>query len=140
MNSTKFKKKSLNPSQLSCYTPCKSSSCITSHPIYGYNFHKTLIIFTTICSSQPSPLIGHILCRNRLLKQVIEGKIGGRIEVTRRRGRRLKQLLDDLNETREYWKLKEEALDRPLLRTRFGRGNGTSRKTDSRMTTIYYSP
>jgi len=60
--------------------------------------------------------------------------------VTRRRGRRLKQLLDDLNETREYWKLKEEALDRPLLRTRFGRGNGTSRKTDSRMTTIYYSP
>jgi hypothetical protein len=29
-----------------------------------------------------------------------------------RRGRRRKQLLDDLNEMRGYWKLKEEALDR----------------------------
>jgi hypothetical protein len=65
------------------------------------------------------------LCRNRLLKHVIEGKIGGRIEVTRRRGRRLKELLDDLNQKREYWKLKEEALARPLWRTHFGNGNGT---------------
>jgi hypothetical protein len=40
--------------------------------------------------------IGHILRRNCLLKQVIEGKIKGRIEVTRRRGRRRKKLLDDL--------------------------------------------
>jgi len=32
--------------------------------------------------------IGHILRRNCLLKQVIEGKIKGEIEVTRRRGRR----------------------------------------------------
>ena len=30
--------------------------------------------------------IGHILRRNCLLKQVIEGKIKGQIEVTRRRG------------------------------------------------------
>jgi hypothetical protein len=29
--------------------------------------------------------IGHILRRNCLLKHVIEGKIGGRIDVTRRR-------------------------------------------------------
>ena len=34
--------------------------------------------------------IGHILRRNFLLKQVIEGKIKGEIEVTRRRGRRLR--------------------------------------------------
>ena len=40
--------------------------------------------------------IGHILCRNCLLQQVIEGKIKGQIEVTRRRGRRRKRLLDDL--------------------------------------------
>ena len=40
--------------------------------------------------------IGHILRRNCLLKQVIEGKIKGQIEVTRRKGRR-KKLLDDLN-------------------------------------------
>jgi hypothetical protein len=43
---------------------------------------------------------------------VIEGKLEGRIEMTGRRGRRRKQLLDDLKEKRRYWKLKEEALDR----------------------------
>ena len=41
--------------------------------------------------------IGHILRRNCLLKQVIEGKIKGEMEVTRRRGRRRKKLLDYLN-------------------------------------------
>jgi hypothetical protein len=48
----------------------------------------------------------------------------GKTEVTGRRGRRRKQLLDYLKEKRIYWKLKEEALDRTLLRTRFGRGYG----------------
>jgi hypothetical protein len=47
-----------------------------------------------------------------------------RIEITRRRGIRRKQLLDDLREKIRYWKLKEEALDRTLWRTRFGRGYG----------------
>jgi hypothetical protein len=65
--------------------------------------------------------IGHILRRNCLLKQVIEGKIEGMMEVTGRRGRRRKQLLDDFKEKRRYWKLKEEALDRTVCRTRFGR-------------------
>jgi hypothetical protein len=64
------------------------------------------------------------LRRNCLLKHVIEGKIQGRIEVTGRRGRRRKQLLNDLKDKREYWKLKEEALDRTLWRTRFGRSYG----------------
>jgi hypothetical protein len=45
--------------------------------------------------------IGHILCTNCFLKYVTEGKINGRIEVTGRQGRRYKQLLDDLKETRE---------------------------------------
>jgi hypothetical protein len=39
--------------------------------------------------------IGHILRRNCLLKHVIEGKLEGRTEMTGRRGRRCKQLLDD---------------------------------------------
>jgi len=38
----------------------------------------------------------------------------GKIEVTGRRGRRGKQLLDDLKEKRRHWKLKEEELDRTL--------------------------
>jgi hypothetical protein len=42
--------------------------------------------------------IGHILRRNCLLKYVTEGKLEGRIEMTGRRGRRRKQLLDDLKE------------------------------------------
>jgi hypothetical protein len=66
--------------------------------------------------------IAHILRRNCLLKHVIEGKLEGRIELTGRRGRKRKQLLDDLKENKRYWKLKEEALDRNLWRTRFGRG------------------
>jgi hypothetical protein len=53
---------------------------------------------------------------------VIEGNLEGRTEVTGRRGRTSKQLLGDLNEKRRYWKLKEEALDHTLWRTRFGRG------------------
>jgi hypothetical protein len=44
--------------------------------------------------------------------------------VTGKEGIRCKQLLDDLKETRGYWKLKEEALDRTVWRTRFGRGYG----------------
>jgi hypothetical protein len=58
--------------------------------------------------------IGHILRRNCLLKLVIEGKLEGRTEMTERRGRRRKELLDDLMEKRRYWKLKEEALHRTL--------------------------
>jgi len=42
-------------------------------------------------------LICHILRRNCLLQRVIEGKIKVQIEVTGRRGRRRKKLLDDLN-------------------------------------------
>jgi len=41
-----------------------------------------------------------------------------------RRGRRHKQLLDDLKEKRVYWKLKEEALTLILHKTCFGRGYG----------------
>jgi len=68
--------------------------------------------------------IGHILCRNCLLQRVIEGKVKGGIEVTERRGRRRRKLLDDLKERRGYSHLKKEALDRTVWRARFGRGFG----------------
>jgi len=41
----------------------------------------------------------------------------GKIEMAGRRGRRRKQQVDYLKETRGYWKLKEEALDSTLWRT-----------------------
>jgi len=63
-----------------------------------------------------------------LLKHVIEGKIEGRIKVKVRRGRRLKQLLDDLEEKRGYCKLKEETLDCTQLRTRSARNYGLVRQ------------
>ena len=68
--------------------------------------------------------VGHILRRNCLLKQVIEEKIKREMEVTRRRGRRRKKLLDDLKDRRGYSHLKEEALDRTMWRNRFRGGFG----------------
>ena len=67
---------------------------------------------------------GYILRRNFLLKQIIEGKVKGEMEVTRRRGRRSKKLLDDLKERRGYSHLKDETLDRTMWRNRFGGGFG----------------
>ena len=75
-------------------------------------------------SKRKANWIGHILRRNCLLRRVIEGKIKGGIEVTGRRGRRRRKLLDDLKEKRGYSHLKEEALDRTMWRNRFGGGFG----------------
>jgi hypothetical protein len=61
------------------------------------------------------------------LKHVIEGKLEGRIEVTVRQGRRCKQLLDYFKEKEDrYCNFKEEASDRNVWRTPFGRGYGPS--------------
>ena len=75
-------------------------------------------------SKRKANWIGHILRRNCLLQRGIEGKIKGRIEVTGRRGRRRRKLLEDLKERRGYSHLKEEALDRTVWTARFGRGFG----------------
>jgi hypothetical protein len=72
---------------------------------------------------QKNVLHGHILRRNCLLHKGTEGKIGV-IEVTGRRRSRRSKLLDGLKERREYCHLKEEALDRTVWRTGFGRGFG----------------
>jgi len=65
-------------------------------------------------SKRKANWIGHILRRNCLLQRVIEGKIKESIEVTGRRGRRSRKLLDDLKGRRGYSHLKEEALDRTV--------------------------
>jgi hypothetical protein len=76
-------------------------------------------------SKRKANWIGHILRRNCLLRQVIEGKIKGLVEVTGRRRRRRRKPLDDLKERRGYSHLKEETLDRTVWRAGFGREFGS---------------
>jgi len=64
--------------------------------------------------------IGHNLHRNCVLKYFVEGKI----ERTKRYGRKRTQLLNDLKEKRKYCSWKKEALDRPLWRNSFQRVRG----------------
>jgi hypothetical protein len=75
-------------------------------------------------SERKANWVGHILRRNCLLRQVIEGKIKEGIAVTGRQGTRCRKLLDDLKKRRGYSHLKEEALDRTMWRAHFGRGFG----------------
>jgi len=48
----------------------------------------------------------------------------GRIDVTGRRGRRCKELLDDLEKNRGFDKLKTKTVQRTLWRTQLGSGYG----------------
>jgi hypothetical protein len=69
-------------------------------------------------------LISHIMRRLCSVKHGIKGNVRGRIVVSRRRGVKRKQLLNDLKETEGHWNFKEEALARTLWGTRFGTGYG----------------
>jgi hypothetical protein len=62
--------------------------------------------------------ICHIFHRSCLLKHAIKGELKG----TRRRKRRSKHLFDDLKEMRQYWNLKQEAVDHTVWRTHLRRG------------------
>jgi hypothetical protein len=73
--------------------------------------------------------IGHILRRNCLINNVIKGNLEGKIYVGGRRGRRHKQLLDDLEETRCYGNLKAEAVDHTVENSLWN-GLWTCRKRD----------
>jgi hypothetical protein len=70
--------------------------------------------------------------RNCFLEHVTEEKIKGRKEVTGRRGRRRKQLLDEIKQMRGRWELKETALSRTLWRSQSGRRYGPVVKTGCR--------
>jgi len=76
---------------------------------------------------------GCLLRRSCLLNHDIERKIKGSMEVSGRRGRKRKQILDDLQEKSVYWKLKKEPVDCSLWRTRFGTDYGLVRQTTERM-------
>jgi hypothetical protein len=111
----------------------KSLRYITSEKISWTDHVRNELVLLTVkeqrkilheVSKRKANWIGQILRRNCLLQRVIEGKIKGGIEVTGRRGRRRKKILDDLKESRGYSHLKEEALDRTKWRARFGRGFG----------------
>jgi len=132
----------------SCGSPCTTrqamyvwrcievGSCIGKQ--YVLRTYSECVLFSTQCawavlSSVTCPIPQyfsyivsqtHILRWNCLLKQVIEGKIKGEMEVTRRLGRRRGMLLDDLKDRRGYSHLKEEAVDRTVWRNRFGGGFG----------------
>ena len=80
--------------------------------------------------TKKTDLISHILCKNCLLKQVIQGKIEGGIEVTGRQGRRRKQLLGDLTEMKGYCKWKEEELRLHCVENWLWKGLWNCRKTD----------
>ena len=90
--------------------------------LYNKHTRKWNILYEI--SKRKAKWIGHILCRNCLLQQVIEGKIKGGIEVIGRWGRRRRQLLDDLKGRRGYSHLKQEALESNMWRAGFGRGFG----------------
>jgi hypothetical protein len=88
----------------------------------GYTDMKKFIVLfkilqTRLIQRRGANWIFHVFCKNGPLKQAVRGKKG-------KQGKICKQLRDYLKETRKYWKLKEEALDRFLLRTRLGRGYG----------------
>jgi len=79
-------------------------------------------------------MIGHIFCRNRRLKDAVDGKMerererDRQTEMSRGQERRRKQLLVDSKKKRGHCKLKEEALDHTILRTFFLRGKGLNTK------------
>jgi hypothetical protein len=96
---------------------------ITWEMNYSFRVKKQRNILPGV-SKRKANWIGHILRKSCLLQQVIEGKVKGGIEVTGRRWRKRRKLLDDLKERRGYSHLNEEALDRTMWTARFGRGFG----------------
>jgi CRISPR/Cas system-associated endonuclease Cas1 len=73
---------------------------------------------------------GHILRRNYLLKQFIEGKINREMEVTKRRGRRRKKLLDDLEDRRRILSFEGESSRSHYMEKSLWRRLWTCRQTE----------
>jgi hypothetical protein len=99
------------------------TACLVTLPNFWIILSEVRNVLQTI-KRRKANCIGHILCRICLLKHVTDRKTVGRIKVRGIWGRRCKQLLNDLTEMKEYWKLSEEALACTMRGTHFGRGNG----------------
>ena len=86
--------------------------------------------------------ISHILRRNCLLKLVIEGKIEEKIEVTGRRGRRRKKLLDYLQVKEQILEIERQNTRSYSVKSSLYKKQWTLHKTDYRMnegyTKLYY--
>jgi hypothetical protein len=79
---------------------------------------------------QKANWIGYILRRNRFIRQVIEGKIKGEMEVTRRGGRRRNKLLDDLRERERILSSEEGGFKSHNVEESFWRRHWTYHQTD----------
>ena len=84
----------------------KWSEKITNEQVLDRIGEKITLINNILC--RKGNWIGHILRRNCLLHEAIEGQMTEVKGV----GRKRTQLLDDLRNRRRYWELKEEAEDR----------------------------
>jgi len=70
------------------------------------------------------------MCRDCILQNVIRGKIEGEIEVTGRRGRRRKQILDNVKEMRGYRRMKGRSIRSYSVENLFWTRLWTCLKTD----------
>ena len=96
-------------------------------------------VMSAVMSGVMSTVMSHlILLKHRcILKHVAEEKTEGRIKVTGRRERICKQLLEDINKKKEWWKLNVETLDHILWRTRFRRGHGPVVRQSDRQSDLH---
>jgi len=93
---------------------------------YGVKEERNILL--TI-KSRKSNWFGHILRRTSLLIHIIEGKLEERLEVTRRRGRRRKHILDKLKEKRILETEKGSTRSHPVENSLW-KSLWTCRKTD----------
>ena len=91
----------------------KSSDNVTNEQVIGRIGEKRAFLNNIL--RRTANWIGHILRRNCLLYDAIEGQM---TEV-KGMGRRRSQVLDDLRSGRRYWELKEEAEDRKRSKRAF---------------------
>jgi hypothetical protein len=96
----------------------RKQNCFRKRYVVFHKLYITLFPKWSVTKKRKANCVGHILCSNWHLEHIIEGTIEGGIELTGRSGWRRKQLLDDLKQTRGYWKLKEGTLARIQWETR----------------------